>query len=75
MTSLSQLAPGVHLWAPEGHRTWGLANCGLISSGGDALLVDTPYSLDLTDEFLSAARSAMRQRSPDPHGCLDPWQR
>lgn len=46
------------MWQPQGTKTWGLANCGLIESEGDALVVDTPYTLDLTDTFLEAARAA-----------------
>ncbi|WP_369192307.1 MBL fold metallo-hydrolase [Streptomyces sp. R08] len=52
---LHQIAPGVHMWAPDGVDTWGLANCGLIHSDGEALLVDTPYTPSLTKAFLSAA--------------------
>ncbi|MET9365057.1 MBL fold metallo-hydrolase [Streptomyces sp. NPDC006632] len=66
MTSTARLipiAPGVHVWAPDGADRWGLANCGLIASGGEAALLDTPYALDLTDTFLAAARAA----APDAH--------
>jgi cyclase len=34
--------------------TWGWSNCGLLVSGGDALLVDTQFDLPLTRELLTA---------------------
>ncbi|MFF1297249.1 MULTISPECIES: MBL fold metallo-hydrolase [unclassified Streptomyces] len=55
---LHQIAPGVHMWAPQSLGTWGLANCGLVHSDGEALLVDTPYTPGLTEAFLSEARRA-----------------
>ncbi|MFJ9899092.1 MBL fold metallo-hydrolase [Streptomyces sp. NPDC091280] len=57
-TRLHQIAPGVHMWAPDGVDTWGLANCGLVHSDGEALLVDTPYTPALTEDLLAAARRA-----------------
>ncbi|MFF2430952.1 MBL fold metallo-hydrolase [Streptomyces mirabilis] len=58
IAQLHQIAPGVHMWAPEGVGTWGLANCGLIHSDGEALLVDTPYTPGLTEAFLAEAHRA-----------------
>ncbi|MFF0465151.1 MBL fold metallo-hydrolase [Streptomyces mexicanus] len=44
---------------PDTHNVWGLANCGLVSSGSDALIIDTPYTPALTDDFLAAARQTV----------------
>ncbi|XIG72572.1 MBL fold metallo-hydrolase (plasmid) [Streptomyces sp. SGAir0957] len=55
---MRQIAPGVFGWLPQQSSTWGLANCGLITSQGEALLVDTPYTPVLTDAFLDAARAS-----------------
>ncbi|MFD7898929.1 MBL fold metallo-hydrolase [Streptomyces sp. NPDC059743] len=63
---LTQIVPGVFAWQPRQAATWGLANCGLITSQGQALLVDTPYTPGLTDAFLAAARAAA-----GPHAALD----
>ncbi|MFD8731463.1 MBL fold metallo-hydrolase [Streptomyces sp. NPDC059611] len=57
-TDLKQIAPGVFVWQPGEGATWGLANCGLVVSGGQALVIDTPYTPALTDAFLAAARTA-----------------
>ncbi|MER0449925.1 MBL fold metallo-hydrolase [Streptomyces sp. Edi4] len=57
-SDLRQIAPGVFAWRPRADGVWGLANCGLITSHGDAILVDTPYTPALTDTFLDAARVA-----------------
>lgn len=40
--------------------SWGYSNAGLVTSRGDALLVDTLYDLDLTRRMLDA----MRRRTP-----------
>jgi len=63
---LTQITPGVFAWQPGQASAWGLANCGLITSRGQALLVDTPYTPALTDSFLDAARAAA-----GPHVTLD----
>jgi glyoxylase-like metal-dependent hydrolase (beta-lactamase superfamily II) len=54
-SELIRLADGVHMWAPDGSNTWGWANCVLFSSGGDAVLLDTPYTADLTRRLQAAA--------------------
>lgn len=49
--SLREVTPRVHAWLPDGHATWGMANCVLVTgrSGSDAaLLVDTPYTAGMT---------------------------
>ncbi|WP_328465529.1 MBL fold metallo-hydrolase [Streptomyces sp. NBC_00448] len=51
--SLRALTPAVHAWLPDGHDTWGLANCILITDQDSALLVDTPYTTDLTRHLLN----------------------
>ncbi|WP_437661117.1 MBL fold metallo-hydrolase [Sorangium sp. So ce1182] len=38
--------------------TWGLSNAGLVTSGGEALLVDTLFDLKHTREMLDAMRAA-----------------
>ncbi|MEU9192712.1 MBL fold metallo-hydrolase [Streptomyces hundungensis] len=57
-SDLQQIAPGVFVWRPGQDGVWGLANCGLITSQGESLLIDTPYTPALTDDFLEAARTA-----------------
>ncbi|WP_328373131.1 MBL fold metallo-hydrolase (plasmid) [Streptomyces sp. NBC_00445] len=63
-TELKQIAPGVHVWAPNSVDTWGLANCTLIHSEGNALVVDTPYTPALTETFLTAARQTTGSEVP-----------
>jgi glyoxylase-like metal-dependent hydrolase (beta-lactamase superfamily II) len=46
--SLRALTPHVYVWLPDGHATWGMANCVLIAGEGSALLVDTPYTAQMT---------------------------
>lgn len=55
--ALQALTPNVHVWLPDGHATWGMANCVVVTGksagkdgrdGGTALLVDTPYTADMT---------------------------
>lgn len=51
--ALRALTPNVHAWLPDGHATWGLANCVVVTGrrdagSGTALLVDTPYTADMT---------------------------
>jgi glyoxylase-like metal-dependent hydrolase (beta-lactamase superfamily II) len=38
----------VHAWLPDGHATWGMANCVLVTGKDAALLVDTPYTAAMT---------------------------
>ncbi|MFI6688404.1 MBL fold metallo-hydrolase [Streptomyces sp. NPDC050485] len=57
-SEMKPIAPGVFAWLPGQDAAWGLANCGLVSSQGETLLVDTPYTPALTDTFLDAARAA-----------------
>ncbi|MFE0774323.1 MBL fold metallo-hydrolase [Streptomyces sp. NPDC058861] len=57
-TDLKQIAPGVFAWQPGDKAAWGMANCGLVVSEGQALVIDTPYTPALTDAFLAAARTA-----------------
>jgi cyclase len=63
-TQLHEIASGVHMWAPDGVDPWGLANCGLVHSDGEALLVDTPYTPALTEVFLAAARQVTGDTVP-----------
>jgi len=63
-TQLHEIAAGVHMWAPDGVDTWGLANCGLVHSDGEALLVDTPYTPALTETFLAATRRVTGGTAP-----------
>ncbi len=54
---LHPLGHGAYAWlAPQG--SWGWSNAGLITDGGEALLVDTLYDLELTDEMLCCMRDA-----------------
>ncbi|MFG1811720.1 MBL fold metallo-hydrolase [Streptomyces sp. NPDC049040] len=50
--ALRALTPNVHVWLPDGHATWGMANCAVVTGrsaeSGAALLVDTPYTADMT---------------------------
>ncbi|RSS85501.1 MBL fold metallo-hydrolase [Streptomyces sp. WAC02707] len=57
-TDLKQITPGVFAWQPGDKAAWGMANCGLVVSEGQALVIDTPYTPALTDAFLAAARTA-----------------
>lgn len=50
---LHQVSPHCHAWLqPDGG--WGLSNAGLITSGGESLLVDTMFDLAHTREMLDA---------------------
>ena len=51
------LGSGLYAWLPP-KRGWGLANCGLLVSSGNALWIDTPYDTVLAGQFL--AESAKR---------------
>jgi len=57
--SLRALTPHVHVWLPDGHATWGMANCVLVSGEGSALLVDTPYTADMTRHLLRLAAGVL----------------
>ncbi|QMU77709.1 MBL fold metallo-hydrolase [Streptacidiphilus sp. PB12-B1b] len=52
---LAPIADGLYAWLPDGRGTWGLANCGLLVSEGQAALIDTPYDLPRTRALLEAA--------------------
>jgi cyclase len=52
---LVDLAPGLKAYLqPSG--TWGRSNAGLISDGGESLLIDTLFDVELTGEMLDAMR-------------------
>lgn len=53
---LHTVAEGVHVWAPDAADSWGLANCTLVVSHGQAALVDTPYTTRLAEAMMAAAR-------------------
>ncbi|SEG27498.1 Glyoxylase, beta-lactamase superfamily II [Actinacidiphila yanglinensis] len=57
---LHALTPAVHAWLPDGHGTWGLANCVLVAGEGTALLVDTPYTADLTRHLMRLSARVLR---------------
>ncbi len=38
--------------------TWGFSNCGLVAADGEAVLVDTQFTLPLTQRLLAAVRAA-----------------
>ncbi|MGW0333483.1 MBL fold metallo-hydrolase, partial [Streptomyces sp. NPDC003011] len=52
---LAEIDPRAYAWLPDFPGTWGMANCTLITSGSAALLVDTPYTAQLTHLLKSAA--------------------
>jgi glyoxylase-like metal-dependent hydrolase (beta-lactamase superfamily II) len=56
---LRALTPSLHAWLPDGHGTWGLANCVLVAGQGSALLVDTPYTADLTRHLIRLAAGVL----------------
>src|SRR5512139_2068756 len=54
---LTDLGNGAWAWLqPDG--SWGWSNAGLVTSGDDALLVDTLFDEVLTAEMLTAMRAA-----------------
>ncbi len=56
---LHDLGGGVYAYLqPDG--SWGWSNAGLISDGGESLLVDTLFDLRLTEEMLAEMRRATR---------------
>ncbi|MCA3152343.1 MAG: MBL fold metallo-hydrolase, partial [Rhodocyclaceae bacterium] len=55
---LHDLGNGCHAWLqPDG--SWGYSNSGLVSDGGETLLVDTLFDLAHTQEMLDGYRSAV----------------
>ncbi|GAA0616592.1 MBL fold metallo-hydrolase [Streptomyces crystallinus] len=55
----SELVPlngQVHAWLPHFPGTWGMANCVVVTSGAEILLVDTPYTAPLTRALTTAAQ-------------------
>lgn len=57
--TLRALTPRVHAWLPDGHATWGMANCVLIAGEDTALLVDTPYTADMTRHLQALAAGVL----------------
>jgi cyclase len=51
----------LHIWSPQPNMGWGLANCGLITSGADAAWIDSPYDSDLASEFMALGRPLMAE--------------
>ena len=51
---LAPIADGLFAWLPGRTGTWGMANCGLLVSEGQAALIDTPYDLPRTHALLDA---------------------
>lgn len=58
-SELLRLDERVHAWLPHSPGTWGMANCVVVGSESDALLVDTPYTAGLTHALLAAARQVL----------------
>jgi glyoxylase-like metal-dependent hydrolase (beta-lactamase superfamily II) len=56
---LRELTPRVHVWLPDGHATWGMANCVLVTGQDTALLVDTPYTADMTRHLRELAEQVL----------------
>jgi glyoxylase-like metal-dependent hydrolase (beta-lactamase superfamily II) len=54
---LHDLGTGAYAWLAA-RGSWGWSNAGLIADGGESLLVDTLFDLQLTDEMLRAMRAA-----------------
>ena len=55
---LHEIGNGLHAYlVPDG--SWGWSNAGLVSDGGQTLLVDTLFDLPLTREMLAAMRDAV----------------
>ena len=52
-TGRVELGHGCHAWI-AGEAGWGMSNAGLITGGGESLLVDTLYDLRLTRTMLDA---------------------
>lgn len=54
---LREVGVGVWAWV-QGDGSWGWSNAGLVTDGGEALLVDTLFDWRLTREMLAAMRAA-----------------
>lgn len=54
---LVEVGKGVWAWI-QGDGSWGWSNAGLVTGGGEALLVDTLFDFRLTREMLAAMRAA-----------------
>lgn len=55
---LHRLAPGTYAYLqPDG--SWGRSNCGLITSRGDGVLVDTQFTVPLTRKLLNTLSEAL----------------
>ncbi|MFH8409580.1 MBL fold metallo-hydrolase [Streptomyces sp. NPDC018019] len=52
-----EIRPGVHAFI-QGDGSWGWSNAGLVHDGGEALLIDTFFTLPQTRRLLSAVASA-----------------
>jgi len=73
---LVEVGPGLWAWLqPTG--TWGRSNAGLISDGGQSLLVDTLFDVELTREMLAAMAPITADAPIDrvllTHGDGDHW--
>jgi cyclase len=66
--SLRALTPRVHVWLPDGHATWGMANCVLVTGQDAALLVDTPYTAAMTRHLQRLAADAEIGTVVNTHG-------
>jgi glyoxylase-like metal-dependent hydrolase (beta-lactamase superfamily II) len=51
---LREIADGVHAYLQTG--SWGFSNAGLITGGGESLLVDTLYDVPLTERMIAEMR-------------------
>lgn len=55
---LEELGTGIYAYLqPDG--SWGWSNAGLITSGGQSMLIDTLYTLELTREMIETMRRAI----------------
>lgn len=60
---LTRVTDDCHAWMlPDGG--WGWSNSGLITNGGQSLIVDTLFDLALTEEMLSAYQSVLCDTAP-----------
>ncbi|MEV5594643.1 MBL fold metallo-hydrolase [Streptomyces sp. NPDC052496] len=55
---LVPLSPTTWAWTHDS-TAWGYSNCGLVASDGEALLMDTQFTLGLTRELLAAVAGAV----------------
>ncbi|WP_188275817.1 MBL fold metallo-hydrolase [Streptomyces sp. CBMA152] len=58
-SELTSIDSQVHAWLPHFPGTWGMANCVVVGSGDEALLVDTPYTGHLTKTLIAAAERVL----------------